>query len=166
MRLSSIALGLAMLLASTGGLQADSNRVVSGIASTYGDGYDGWLALPEGRGVRVVICSKASGVKVCTRPMVSNDAGPDKAMQRAGRVADLDIKTFEFLCKCNWRLKGTIHVTVTYLGHGSIGPQPTLPPTDTEGVSDDYETFNQLSAEGSRQWARPSYLSGARLHPS
>jgi hypothetical protein len=119
-----------------------SNRFVVGTASTYGPGYNGFLALPEGKGIRVRICSTASGIKRCLI-RVSNDAGPSKAMQRRGRVADLDVPTFDFLCKCSWRTKGLIHVTVEYLGQKvtirprpvvQTRPKPTLPPTDTGPV--------------------------------
>ncbi|HSW41308.1 MAG TPA: hypothetical protein VLM76_02235 [Patescibacteria group bacterium] len=82
---------------------------VSGIASTYGPGWDGWLALPAGPGIRVRICG-AGGCAVRT----SNDAGPDLAMQRAGRIADLDVPTFEYVCGVPWRI-GLCHVTVETL---------------------------------------------------
>jgi hypothetical protein len=107
----------------------NDNRTVEGIASTYGPGYNGWLALPEGKGFRVRICSTATGICAVR---TSNDAGPSKAMQRAGRVADLDVATFEALCLCNWRSKGLIRVTVEYLGKG---PSVTPPPTDRGDLS-------------------------------
>lgn len=118
---------------------ASANRIERGTASTYGKGYNGWLALPEGPGHRVEICSTHSGTKKCL-VRTSNDAGPDLAMQRAGRIADLDIATFEYLCGCQWNRVGLIEVTVEYLSPGeSIGrssgtppaARPTLPPTDT-----------------------------------
>ena len=43
-----------------------------------------YLALPGGRGIRVRICGRAACIV-----RVSTDAGPDRAMQREGRVADL-----------------------------------------------------------------------------
>lgn len=82
---------------------------VSGIASTYGPGWDGWLALPAGPGIRVRICG-AGGCVV----RVSNDAGPDLAMQRAGRIVDLDVPDFEFVCGVPWRI-GLCRVTVEVL---------------------------------------------------
>lgn len=109
------------------------NRVVEGTASTYGPGYDGLLALPEGRGIKVRVCSKSTGRCVVK---VSNDAGPSKKMQAKGRVVDLDVPTFEYLCKCGWRT-GLIKVSVEYLGRGDNGggkPLPTAPATDTEEV--------------------------------
>ena len=45
----------------------------------------GYLALPEGKGHRVRICGDGGCLT-----MTSTDAGPDKAMQRAGRVCDLN----------------------------------------------------------------------------
>lgn len=120
---------LAALALSASPAAADG-RVVSGTASTYGEGYDGYLALPEGRGVRVKVCSSASGSYRCVT-RTSNDAGPSKGMQREGRVIDLDVPTFEYLCQCDWRVLGLMPVTVEYLSKGSR-PQVTPPPTDTE----------------------------------
>ena len=68
-----------------------------GYASTYGPGWDGWLALPQGPGVHVRICG-AGGCVVRT----STDAGPSLAMQRRGRIADLDVRTFEAVCGVPW----------------------------------------------------------------
>jgi hypothetical protein len=86
-----------------------------------------YLALPEHRwgrpGITVTICGPADCV---TR--MSTDAGPDKAMQRQGRVADLNAWDFERVCGCS-SSQGLVTVTVEYLGRG-----PTLPPlpqTDT-----------------------------------
>ena len=79
---------------------------VAGVASTYGPGWDGWLALPEGPGVRVRICG-AGGCLVRT----STDAGPSLAMQRAGRIVDLDVPTFEAVCGVPWT-RGLCRVTV------------------------------------------------------
>ena len=70
---------------------------ISGIASTYGPGWDGWLALPQGPGVRVRICG-SGGCVVRT----STDAGPSLALQRAGRIVDLDVPTFELVCGVAW----------------------------------------------------------------
>jgi hypothetical protein len=82
---------------------------VEGIASTYGPGWNGYLALPEGRGITVRVC----GVATCA-VRTSNDAGPSLAMQREGRVIDLDVPTFELVCGCSWR-RGLIPVRVEYL---------------------------------------------------
>lgn len=63
----------------------------------YGPRY---LALPGGPGITVTICS----VERCIR-RTSTDAGPDLAMQRAGRVADLSFADFAFLCDCDpWKV--------------------------------------------------------------
>lgn len=98
--------------------------IVGGIASTYGPACRvRCLALPEGPGHRVRICGPAECV---TR--TSNDAGPSLAMQRQGRVVDLSLRDFERVSGRSWRT-GLVRVTVEYLGRG---PQPTLPPTDTE----------------------------------
>ncbi len=87
-------------------------RTVTGIASTYGNGYEGLLALPTalgGRGERVRICSTATG-RCITR--TSNDVGP---VARLHRVADLDATDFNYLCRCRWQTKGVQKVTVTFL---------------------------------------------------
>ena len=52
-----------------------------------------YLALPAGPGHRVRICG-AGGCAV----MTSNDSGPDRAMQRAGRVADIGVLAWEAIC--------------------------------------------------------------------
>ena len=83
-------------------------RIVTGTASTYGPGFDGLLALPDGRGHRVTICSPVTHRCV---DRVSNDAGPVPSLHR---VADLDVRTFEYLCNCKWRVLGVQPVTVTY----------------------------------------------------
>lgn len=87
----------------------DPARVVRGIASTYGPGFAGFLALPEGPGIRVRICGPAACVV-----RTSNDSGPNRAMQRKGRVVDLDVATFEKVAGASWR-KGLVRVTVEYL---------------------------------------------------
>lgn len=87
----------------------DPARVVRGIASTYGPGFAGFLALPEGPGIRVRVCGPASCVE-----RTSNDAGPSRKMQRAGRIVDLDVETFEAVSGASWR-KGLVRVTVEYL---------------------------------------------------
>lgn len=88
---------------------AKHGRVVTGVASTYGPGYDGYFALPKpwGRGHRVTICNTKT--HRCVK-RTSNDTGP---VERLHRVADLDVATFEYLCNCGWR-KGVQTVTMTF----------------------------------------------------
>jgi hypothetical protein len=85
---------------------------------------DFYLAIPLGPGVRVEVCIERCEV------LTSTDAGPSHDMLVAGRIADVDAATFEYLCRCpasqglaegSWRLAG-------------IGPRITLPPTDTDGA--------------------------------
>lgn len=85
-------------------------RSVVGVASTYGPGWDGWLAWPGGPGWKLRVCGPASCVVV-----VTTDAGPDRAMQRAGRVVDLDVSTFERVAGAPWTI-GLTKVTITVLG--------------------------------------------------
>jgi hypothetical protein len=67
--------------------------IIRGIASHYGRRYGPqWLALPEGPGIRVQVCAVG-----CIK-RVSNDAGPDLAMQRKGRVVDLSWHDFQIVC--------------------------------------------------------------------
>jgi hypothetical protein len=80
--------------------------VASFMAPKYGRYY---LALPNGRGHRVTICGPAACV---TR--VSTDAGPDLAMQRAGRVADVSFWDFATICGCDPWARGLVRVTVTW----------------------------------------------------
>ena len=68
------------------------SKIKFGIASTYGPGYDGLLALPEGRGIKVEVCGPAGCII-----RVSNDAGPDLTMQRARRVIDLNLNDFRLI---------------------------------------------------------------------
>jgi len=87
------------------------NVVRSGIASTYGPGYsERWVALPEGPGWRFIVC----GAGGC-RTLVSTDAGPDRAMQRAGRIVDLPVGAFEDVCGVEWR-RGLCQVTLAIVG--------------------------------------------------
>jgi hypothetical protein len=83
-------------------------HTVQGIASfmppRYGPRY---LALPGGAGQRVRICGPAACVV-----RTSTDAGPDKAMQRAGRVADLSHADFAKVCGCDPWIVGLVRVTV------------------------------------------------------
>ena len=65
--------------------------------------------VPEGPGVRVLICG-AGGCAVRT----STDAGPSLAMQRAGRIVDLDVPTFEAVCGVPWT-RGLCRVSVERL---------------------------------------------------
>jgi hypothetical protein len=88
--------------------QQPTGATERGTASTYGPGYRGYLALPQGRGIKVRICGSGGCIV-----RVSNDAGPSLAMQRKGRIADLNIADFESVCGCSWR-KGLTKVTVEY----------------------------------------------------
>lgn len=73
----------------------------SGFGRTY-------LALPEGKGHRVRICAERCWT------MTSTDAGPDKAMQRAGRVADLNDWVWAYVSGLPLS-RGLGKVSVTYL---------------------------------------------------
>jgi len=79
-----------------------------------------YLALPGGPGIRVTIC----GARCLT--MTSTDAGPSKAMQRLGRVADIGVRSWEYICGVP-RSVGLCPVTVQYA--------VALPSTDTVAVS-------------------------------
>ena len=85
---------------------APAAATATGTASTYGPGYDGYLALPSGPGHRVRICG-AGGCIV----RVSNDAGPSLAMQRLGRIVDLSVADFEAVCGVPWT-RGLCRVSV------------------------------------------------------
>jgi hypothetical protein len=90
----------------------DANWLVrTGDASTYGDGWDGWLAIPEGPGYLITVC----GPSDCAEQLLTNDAGPSLAWQRKGRIVDLDVPTFELVCGVPWRIAGTCPVSVTIL---------------------------------------------------
>lgn len=94
---------------------------VSGIASWMPESYGAdYLALPEGSGHEVTICAARC------RTMTSTDAGPDRAMQRRGRVADIGVRAWEYICG-KPRSVGLCRVTITYGGQA----RATLPPTDT-----------------------------------
>jgi hypothetical protein len=80
-----------------------------------------YLALPEGPGHTVVIC----GARCLT--MTSTDAGPSKAMQRKGRIADIAVRKWEYICALP-RSSGLCPVTVTY---GGAARPAVLPSTDT-----------------------------------
>lgn len=75
------------------------------MGSGFGRSY---LALPEGPGHRVRICAKRCWT------MTSTDAGPDKAMQRAGRVCDLNDYIWHYVTGLPLS-RGLAKVTVTYL---------------------------------------------------
>jgi hypothetical protein len=82
-----------------------------GKATTYGPGYGGYLALPEGGGILVEVCGPVGCIL-----RRSNDAGPSLASQRAGRVVDLNIRDFEIICGCQWNIVGVIkNVRVRYI---------------------------------------------------
>lgn len=99
---------------------AIESGVVAYAAPSFGDRY---LAVPEGPGVRVRICSSSS---LCL-DRISTDAGPDLAMQRAGRIADVSFVDFAWLCRCDPPGVGLIHATIE-----TAGPGITPPPTDIE----------------------------------
>ncbi|HTR71886.1 MAG TPA: hypothetical protein VMH41_16875 [Mycobacteriales bacterium] len=82
-----------------------------GIASTYGPKYsERWVALPDGPGWRFRVCG-AGGCET----LISTDAGPDKAEQRAGRIVDLPVGAFESVCGVPWTM-GLCDVTVQLEG--------------------------------------------------
>jgi hypothetical protein len=112
---------------SGGGVPSPAGEIgtalVGGTASHVGRQFGrAYLALPEHRwgrrGLLVEICG--DGGCVIRR---STDAGPDLAMQRAGRVADLNAWDFEAVCGCP-ASTGLTDVTVEYLG------EIDLPATD------------------------------------
>lgn len=107
----------------------DTSTVERGTASHVGTRFGRrYLALPEHRwgrpGIRVTICGDGGCV---TR--TSTDAGPDKAMQRAGRVADLNWWDFMEVCGVGPDEPDPGLCTVT-IAYGATAPA-TLPPTDT-----------------------------------
>ena len=86
-----------------------SGRVVSGVASRMGPAFpSSYLALPRGAGITVRICGAGGCVT-----MRSTDAGPDLAMQRAGRVADLSDAVWQAVCGLPLSA-GLCKVAVTY----------------------------------------------------
>ncbi len=92
-------------------LPAGTAVVRSGIASTYGAGWsEWWVALPEGPGWLFRVC----GAGGC-RTLISHDAGPDRAMQRIGRIVDLPPGAFAAVCGVPISY-GLCNVTVTILG--------------------------------------------------
>jgi hypothetical protein len=100
---------------------SSSKRTIrTGIASTYGPGWKGWIAWPQGPGWRLRVCGAGGCVVV-----VTTDSGPDRAMQRAGRIVDLDVTTFERVAGVPWTV-GLTRVTVTVLGQ--VPQTPRLDP--------------------------------------
>lgn len=83
-----------------------------------------YLAIPLGPGVRIRICGPAACLEA-----TSTDAGPDRSMLLAGRIADLDITRFETVCGVPARF-GLCPGSWVVLKRA---PDPTLPPTDTGG---------------------------------
>ena len=88
------------------GMRVDRPVATVGTASTYGPGFDGYLALPAGRGIHVRICGAGGCID-----RVSNDKGPVPSLHR---VADLDVADFEKVCGCPWTM-GLCRVTVEVL---------------------------------------------------
>ena len=82
-------------------------KAIRGLASYMPERYGSrYLALPRGPGVRVRICGKGGCLT-----MTSTDAGPDRAMQRAGRVADIGVLAWERICGVP-RSRGLCKVTI------------------------------------------------------
>ena len=79
---------------------------VTGTASTYGPGYDGYLALPAGPGIHVRICGAGGCID-----RVSNDKGPVPSLHR---VADLSVADFEYVSGLPWT-RGLCRVSVEVL---------------------------------------------------
>lgn len=81
--------------------------VQRGTASTYGPTFGpSWLAVPQGPGIHVRICGAARCIE-----RTSTDTGPDRAMQRQGRIVDLSVRDFEIVCGCSWT-RGLVPVIV------------------------------------------------------
>lgn len=99
----------AVSLAHVDGAQGTASWMPERFGSNY-------LALPGGRGIRVTICGRRCLV------MTSTDAGPSKAMQRKGRIADIAVRKWEFICGVP-RSVGLCPVSVTRVR--------SLPATDT-----------------------------------
>lgn len=78
--------------------------IASWMPARFGENY---LALPAGAGHIVRICGAARCLV-----MVSTDSGPDLAMQRAGRVADIGVVAWEYLTGLP-RSRGLAGVTIT-----------------------------------------------------
>jgi hypothetical protein len=81
-----------------------------------------YLAIPEGRGIRVAVCGPLGCLD-----RVSTDAGPALYLQRAGRIGDLS--SVDFVTICGPLSRGLCRGTYTIL---EGRPRLTLPPTDSE----------------------------------
>lgn len=79
-----------------------------------------YLAIPEPRGTWATVCGPAGCVE-----RRSTDVGPDLAMQRAGRIADVSFADFTTVCGVPHRI-GLCPGSVTIQRR----PSPTLPATD------------------------------------
>jgi len=86
--------------------------IESGIVAYAGPSLGGrYLALPGGPGQLVWICSTRSRCLERT----STDAGPNLAMQRLGRIADVSFVDFAWLCRCEPSVRGTMVMTIEWL---------------------------------------------------
>ena len=105
----------------------ETSTLKSGTASHVGRQFGPrYLALPEHRWGRPGILVRICGPAACITRR-STDAGPDKAMQRAGRVADLSFRDFMRVAGVREGEPdpGLVRVTVDYA-------PALLPPTDSE----------------------------------
>jgi hypothetical protein len=107
------------------GMSDIGTALVGGTASHVGTQFGpDYLALPEHQwdepGLLVRICGDGGCI---TRR--STDAGPDLAMQRDGRVADLNAWDFERVCGCD-ASTGLTHVTVEYIGEIALPATSTI----------------------------------------
>lgn len=82
-----------------------------------------YLAIPEGPGIRVRICSSSS--RCLDR--VSTDAGPALFRQRQGRIGDVSYVDFAWLCRCSPPSRGLLVATIE-----RTGSAPTPPATDVQ----------------------------------
>lgn len=99
-------------LSPTPGPTESVTPVLVGVASTYGPGFDGYLAVPlrEWRGKTVEVCWRDR----CVTGVV-NDLGPDQRVH-PDRVVDLDVAQFEELSGQSWRIGVLRDVTVRLIG--------------------------------------------------
>lgn len=86
-----------------------------------------YLAIPIGPGHRVKVCGPARCLT-----LTSTDAGPNRRMLQAGRIADVSVQLFERLCGCP-SSRGVF--TGSWRVVGAEAPKVTLPPTDTLPVA-------------------------------
>jgi hypothetical protein len=108
---------LALILVFSGNASVREGR--EGVISHMGPGYpDSYLALPIGPGHRVRLC----GPRACVIA-TSTDAGPNRAMLEAGRIADVSEALFRTLC-CD-PSRGT------FVGSWRLAPFVALPETST-----------------------------------